>query len=111
MHPLGTKVYLLKRYRPSDSFCTFFFSESVVQNMNILIIVSLCYLMLRNGTLILCFTTAVKPSMFKELLDYANVDYWISSWSLLGKAPHLLLLPFFFLVFSRQKINNNNCYY
>jgi len=27
MHPLGTKVYLLKRYRPSDSFCTFF-SES-----------------------------------------------------------------------------------
>jgi len=28
MHPLGTKVYLLKRYRPSDSFCTFF-SESV----------------------------------------------------------------------------------
>jgi len=24
MHPLGTKVYLLKRYRPSDSFCTFF---------------------------------------------------------------------------------------
>jgi len=60
---------------------------------------------------ILCFTTAVKPSMFKELLDYANVEYWISSLSLLGKAPHLLLLPFFFLVFSRQKINNNNCYY
>jgi len=28
MDPLGTKVYLLKRYRPSDSFCTFF-SESV----------------------------------------------------------------------------------
>jgi len=29
MHPsLGTKVYHLKRYRPSDSFCTFF-SESV----------------------------------------------------------------------------------
>jgi len=26
--PLGTKVYLLKRYSPSDSFCTFF-SESV----------------------------------------------------------------------------------
>jgi len=25
---LGTKVYLLKRYSPSDSFCTFF-SESV----------------------------------------------------------------------------------
>jgi len=24
MHPLGTKVYLLKRYRPSDSFRTFF---------------------------------------------------------------------------------------
>jgi len=24
MHPLGTKVYLLKRYSPSDSFCTFF---------------------------------------------------------------------------------------
>jgi len=29
MQPLGTKVYLLKRYSPSDSFCTFFFSESV----------------------------------------------------------------------------------
>jgi len=28
MDPLGTKVYLLKRYRPSYSFCTFF-SESV----------------------------------------------------------------------------------
>jgi len=28
MHPLGTKVYLLKRDRPSDSFCTFF-SEGV----------------------------------------------------------------------------------
>jgi len=27
MHPLGTKVYHLKMYRPSDSFCTFF-SES-----------------------------------------------------------------------------------
>jgi len=27
MHPLGTKVYLLKRYSPSDSFWTFF-SES-----------------------------------------------------------------------------------
>jgi len=24
MQPLGTKVYLLKRYSPSDSFCTFF---------------------------------------------------------------------------------------
>jgi len=30
MQPLGTKVYLLKRYSPSDSFCTFFFSESVI---------------------------------------------------------------------------------
>jgi len=29
MQPLGTKVYLLKRYTPSDSFCTFF-SESVL---------------------------------------------------------------------------------
>jgi len=29
MQPLGTKVYLLKRYSPSDSFCTFF-SESVM---------------------------------------------------------------------------------
>jgi len=29
MHPLGTKVYLLKRYSPNDSFCTFF-SESVI---------------------------------------------------------------------------------
>ncbi len=28
MNHLGTKVYLLKRYHPSDSFCTFF-SESV----------------------------------------------------------------------------------
>jgi len=28
MHPLDTKVYLLKRYCPSDSFRTFF-SESV----------------------------------------------------------------------------------
>jgi len=28
MQPLGTKVYLLKMYSPSDSFCTFF-SESV----------------------------------------------------------------------------------
>jgi len=28
MQPLGTKEYLLKRYSPSDSFCTFF-SESV----------------------------------------------------------------------------------
>jgi len=27
MQPLGTKAYLLKRYSPSDSFCTFF-SES-----------------------------------------------------------------------------------
>jgi len=24
MQPLDTKVYLLKRYSPSDSFCTFF---------------------------------------------------------------------------------------
>jgi len=29
VQPLGTKVYLLKRYSPSDSFCTFF-SESVL---------------------------------------------------------------------------------
>ncbi len=28
MDPLGTNMYLLKRYRPSDSFCTFI-SESV----------------------------------------------------------------------------------
>jgi len=28
MQPLGTKVYLLKRYSPSDRFCTFL-SESV----------------------------------------------------------------------------------
>jgi len=27
MQPLGTKVYLLKRYSPSDGFCTFFFWE------------------------------------------------------------------------------------
>jgi len=33
MHPLDTKVYLLKRYRPSDSFCSFF-SESVGSNMD-----------------------------------------------------------------------------
>jgi len=31
MQPLGTKVYLLKRYSPSDSFCTFF-SESVTKS-------------------------------------------------------------------------------
>jgi len=24
MQPLGTKVYVLKGYSPSDSFCTFF---------------------------------------------------------------------------------------
>jgi len=35
MQPLGTKVYLLKRYSPSDSFCTFF-SESVTQRMTAL---------------------------------------------------------------------------
>jgi len=29
MHPLGTKVYLFERYRPSDSFRTFF-SDSAV---------------------------------------------------------------------------------
>jgi len=29
----GTKVYLLKRYRPSDSFCTFF-SESLYGSKN-----------------------------------------------------------------------------
>ncbi len=28
---LGTNMYLLKRYRPSDSFCTFI-SESVMLN-------------------------------------------------------------------------------
>ncbi len=28
MDPLGTNTHLLKRYRPSDSFCTFI-SESV----------------------------------------------------------------------------------
>jgi len=38
MQPLGTKVYLLKRYSPSVSFCTFFFSESVQhQKINIYI--------------------------------------------------------------------------
>jgi len=31
MQPLGTKVYLLKRYSPNDSFCTFFFSESAIE--------------------------------------------------------------------------------
>ncbi len=31
MDPLGTNMYLLKRYRPSDSFCTFI-SESVLVN-------------------------------------------------------------------------------
>jgi len=31
MQPLGTKVYLLKGFSPSDSFCTFF-SESVLSN-------------------------------------------------------------------------------
>jgi len=35
MQPLGTKVYLLKRYSPSDSFCTFF-SESVVNGLDLL---------------------------------------------------------------------------
>jgi len=29
MQPLGKKVYLLKRYSPSDSFCTFFFWECI----------------------------------------------------------------------------------
>jgi len=32
MQPLGTKVYLLKRYSPSDSFCTFFY-ESVQEEI------------------------------------------------------------------------------
>jgi len=32
MHPLGTEVYPLKRYSPSDSFCTFF-SESVKKSV------------------------------------------------------------------------------
>ncbi len=32
MDPLGTNMYLLKRYRPSDSFCTFI-SESVEKNI------------------------------------------------------------------------------
>jgi len=32
MQPLGTKVYLLKRYSPSDSFCTFF-SESALASI------------------------------------------------------------------------------
>jgi len=36
MQPLGTKVYLLKRYSPSDSFCTFF-SESVLGAYSLLI--------------------------------------------------------------------------
>jgi len=29
MQPLGTKVYLLKGYSHSDSFCTFFFWECI----------------------------------------------------------------------------------
>jgi len=29
MQPLGTKVYLLKWYSPSDSFCTVFFWECI----------------------------------------------------------------------------------
>jgi len=29
MQPLGTKVYLLKRYSLSDSFCTFFSWECI----------------------------------------------------------------------------------
>jgi len=29
VHPLGTKLYLLKRYRPSDSFRTFFLTVNV----------------------------------------------------------------------------------
>jgi len=39
MQPLGKKVYLLKRYSPSDSFCTFFFWEclyaSSLQSQNV----------------------------------------------------------------------------
>jgi len=34
MQPLGTKVYLLKRYSPSDSFCTFFLRVRVKQDVN-----------------------------------------------------------------------------
>jgi len=30
MQPLGSKVYLLKRYSPSDSFCTFFLRVSIL---------------------------------------------------------------------------------
>jgi len=32
IQPLGTKVYLLKRYSPSDSFCTFFSESVTAQN-------------------------------------------------------------------------------
>jgi len=51
MHPLGTKVYLLKRYHPSDSFYTFL-SEIVFLYLKILRILRLfifhifqCYLL------------------------------------------------------------------
>ncbi len=36
MDPLGTNMYLLKRYRPSDSFCTFI-SESVETRIQTLV--------------------------------------------------------------------------
>jgi len=33
MQPLGTKVYLLKRYSPSDSFCTFFSLVDIIAKL------------------------------------------------------------------------------
>jgi len=36
MQPLGTKVYLLKRYSPSDSFCTLFFWEFQINKCSVL---------------------------------------------------------------------------
>jgi len=56
MQPLGTKVYLLKRYSPSDSFCTFF-SESLRWG----------YRALQTGIVLhfkpLCITEGINPQL------------------------------------------------
>jgi len=52
MHPLGTKVYLLKRYSPSDSFCTFFFLRVYPLPLKCLIAHQDCiFLLLKNTVL------------------------------------------------------------
>jgi len=67
MQPLGTKVYLLKRYSPSDSFCTFFSdsARTITIKITITITIVLASTPMNDSALFIFSLSTLKLELFK----------------------------------------------